>query len=95
MGHQVVGPANRIDEALDLARVSEIDIAVLDINLAGVRSFPVAAVLRERGIPFIFASGYGSDGLIDDYRHEIALRKPYEAKELANAIARAAPTIPR
>lgn len=95
MGHQVVGPARRVTEALDLARASEIDFAVLDINLAGSRSFPVADVLRARGIPFVFATGYGTDGLIDGYRHETALRKPYAAGELADAIARAIPPINR
>lgn len=95
MGHQVIGPASRIDEALDLARCSDIDFALLDVNLAGIPSFPVADVLRERGIPFVFSTGYGSDGLVDGYRHETALRKPYEAEKIADAIARAAPPIIR
>ncbi|MFT2215669.1 response regulator [Rhizobium giardinii] len=93
MGHRVLYSASRIDEALQLARTSEIDFAVLDVNLAGVQSFPIADVLRERGIPFVFATGYGPDGLIDGYRHETALRKPYEAGELADTIARAFPSI--
>jgi CheY-like chemotaxis protein len=95
MGHQVVGCASRLPEALDLARSSELDFAVLDINLAGTHSFPIADILRQRGIPFAFASGYGADGLIDGYRQETALRKPYEEKELADVIARAVPPITR
>lgn len=91
MGHQVIGPATRISEALDHARSSDMDFAVLDVNLAGTPSFPVADILRKRGIPFIFATGYGSDGLVDGYRHEMAVRKPFEPGELASAIARAIP----
>jgi CheY-like chemotaxis protein len=86
MGHQVVGPASRLNEALDLARTSEIDFAVLDVNLAGTHSFPVAEVLRERGIPFVFATGYGAEGLVDGYRHQPTLQKPYERYELEQAI---------
>lgn len=95
MGHEVVSIASRIHEAMKLARERDIDFAVLDINLAGTQSFPVADILRARGIPFVFASGYGAEGLIDGYRHETALRKPYEERELANAIERAIPSITR
>lgn len=89
MGHQVIGPVSRLNEALDLARTVEIDFAVLDVNLAGTASFPVADILRERGIPFVFATGYGTEGLVDEYRAETALRKPFEPQELEQAIERA------
>lgn len=91
LGHRVVGSARRFNEALELARRSEIDFAVLDINLAGTQSFPIADVLRQRGIPFVFATGYGAEGLADRYRAETALPKPYDTAELAQAIARALP----
>src|SRR4028119_988486 len=68
LGYEVVGLATGLDQALPLAREGEFDFAVLDINLAGRVSFPVADVLRERGIPFLFASGYSSKGLNDEYR---------------------------
>jgi CheY-like chemotaxis protein len=93
MGHQIVGPAGRIGEAMEFARGSDIDFAVLDINIAGTQSFPVADVLRERKIPFVFASGYGAEGLVDGYRHEATLRKPYELREIRRAIQQAFPTI--
>lgn len=87
MGHQVVGPATRINQAVELARKSEIDAAVLDVNLAGRNSFPVADILRQRGIPFVFATGYGAEGFVEGYRDEPTLRKPYEARDLMRAIA--------
>ena len=87
LGYQVIGPAPRMNEAIELAKDAEIDFAVLDINVAGIKSFPVADILRGRNIPFVFASGYGSDGLEDGYRQETILRKPYELQDLEQAIA--------
>ena len=87
LGHEVVGQAMRIDMALKLAREIEIDFAVLDINVAGTKSFPVADILRHRGIPFAFATGYGAEGLMDGYRDFPALRKPYTQEDLERTIA--------
>ncbi|WP_216333680.1 response regulator [Rhizobium sp. X9] len=87
MGHQVIGPATRINDAMDLAREGDIDLAILDINVAGATSFPVADILRERGIPFAFATGYGTEGLVDGYRDVPALRKPYAHQDLERTIA--------
>jgi two-component SAPR family response regulator len=95
MGHQVIGSCGRLNEAMALARDAEIDFAVLDINLAGAQSFPVADILRQRGIPFVFTSGYGSEGLVDDYHAETTLRKPYEPQALKHVIERIFPEITR
>lgn len=89
MGHEVVGLASHMSEAMEFARESDFDFAVLDINIAGTPSFPVADILRERGIPFIFTSGYGAAGLVDGYRDEIMLQKPYGYREVGRSIARA------
>lgn len=87
LGHKVVGQATRIDVALELARERDIDFAVLDINVAGTKSFPVADTLRQRGIPFAFATGYGAEGLVDGYRDWPTLRKPYGQEDLERTIA--------
>jgi len=89
LGHAVVGLATRIDKALILARDGDIDFAILDVNVAGTQSFSVASILRQRGIPFIFATGYGVEGLIDGYRDELALRKPYQEEDLESVIQQA------
>ena len=86
LGHQVMALATRIDRALALARDGDIDFAVLDLNVAGTLSFPVADVLRRRGIPFIFASGYGAQGLVDGYRGECVLAKPFDLRQLERMI---------
>jgi CheY-like chemotaxis protein len=87
LGHHVVATATRVDKALTLAEGDEFNFAVLDINLAGSNTFQVAAILRNRGIPFIFTSGYGADGLVDGYRGAHLLTKPFGRSELEHMIA--------
>ncbi len=62
LGHELVRVANRLEDAIAAARNESIDLAILDLNLSGVLTYPAADVLMERGIPFIFATGYGSAG---------------------------------
>jgi DNA-binding response OmpR family regulator len=89
MGHKVVGAAARLREALRLARTLDVDLAVLDVNLDGELSYPVAQVLRERGVPFLFATGYGVAGLPDGLGDPPVLPKPFRQEQLASAICRA------
>jgi DNA-binding response OmpR family regulator len=55
----IVGPFGQLEEALDAAQTEQLDLAVLDVNLGGIMSFPVAEVLVRRGIPFLLLTGYG------------------------------------
>ena len=87
LGYSVAGTATRIETALLLAANREFEIAVLDINLAGSNTFPVADILRARGIPFVFTSGYGPGGLVDGYREAHLLTKPFGIRELEHIIA--------
>lgn len=87
LGHEIVVHASRVDMAISLARDSDFDFAILDINVAGSLSFPVADILRQRGIPFAFATGYGTEGLKDGYRDALVLRKPYSQHDLEETIA--------
>lgn len=86
MGHVVVDLAMRLPQAEELARKAEFDVAVLDVNLDGRRSFPVADILRERGIPFVFATGYGASGVDPAYAHSPIVTKPFVMDELKTAI---------
>jgi CheY-like chemotaxis protein len=87
LGCLVVKVATNLQQALSAARAEDIDFAVLDINLGGSdRSYPVADILRERQIPFLFVSGYTSGGLSEEYRAAVRLRKPFRTRELAQAI---------
>lgn len=82
----VVGPAARLDAALEAARSEQIDIALLDVNLAGARVFPVADVLAERNIPFIFVSGYGRQGIEHPHQDRPVLQKPFSAESIGEAL---------
>src|SRR6185437_4050502 len=86
MGHRVVACAAQMEAAVKFAEQTNFDFAILDINLGGVKSFPVAEILRGRRIPFVFASGYGADGLTNQFRNERTLQKPYDPRELRRAI---------
>jgi CheY-like chemotaxis protein len=86
-GDDILGPVARFEEALALAQAAEFDIAVLDLNLNGTLSYPIAEVVRQRGIPIIFATGYGSDGLRDSFRDCQTLQKPFSQGDFAQAVA--------
>ena len=90
LGHNVIAVATRMSDAISLAADGDIDLAILDLNLSGALSFPVAQVLRARGVPFLFATGYGSHGLTEDYRSELVLAKPYGIGELKSVLAKVA-----
>jgi CheY-like chemotaxis protein len=93
MGCEVMGPARDLRHALRLARLEPGPAAaLLDVNLGnGERIFPVVEVLRRRGIPFLFATGYESAGALDGQAADAVavLRKPYGRDALADALARA------
>ena len=89
LGHQVVETASRVPHGLEIARTCDLDMAILDINVRGVMSFPIATILRERGVQIIFASGYGEQGLIDGFRDAHVLTKPFDLDDLARVVAKA------
>ena len=88
LGCSVIGVAINLEQGLALAHSANFDFAVLDINLGGQMSFPVADLLRQRNIRFLFISGYTSDALVEEYRNEVRLQKPIRIPDLTDAIAR-------
>jgi DNA-binding NtrC family response regulator len=87
LGCVVIGPAVRVDEALRMIETSAIDLAVVDVNLNGERSFPVADALAERGVPFAFSTGYHIDSLPAQYRGFPMLRKPFARSKLSETLS--------
>ena len=85
-GDEMVGSACRLSDALVLAQETQADVALLDINLGGALAYPVADVLRQRGVPIVFTSGYGSAGLIDRFQDCPMLDKPFDQPSLEHAI---------
>lgn len=82
LGCQVVGPAHTLAEAADLGREAPLDGAILDVNLGRDKVFPVADILAERSVPFVFTTGYGDAGLRPCDRGRPVLQKPYSPERL-------------
>ena len=88
-GGRIVGTVATFDQALAIARDAEFDVAILDLNLNGTLSYPIAAVLRARGISVIFATGYGAGELLDKFRDCPTLQKPFSQSEFAQSVTAA------
>ena len=88
-GAVIVGPAPTLERTLDLIeRHTALDAAILDINLQGIKVFPAADVLRERGIPFVFATGYDTTIIPSHFADVVRCEKPVESGKIAAALAR-------
>jgi CheY-like chemotaxis protein len=87
-GGEVVGPIVSLEEAVATAEREELNAAVLDLNLRGEMSYPVAEVLDSRHIPFIFATGYSQSRLSDAFQCRPCLRKPFTWAALTAALER-------
>lgn len=87
LGCDVVGPCARLNAGLEAARSERIDVAVLDVNLNGEESYPVAQVLRDRSIPFVFATGFGERKTV--FPEAPTLTKPYRSDQLEAALLKA------
>jgi CheY-like chemotaxis protein len=83
---QVAGVAGQVAAATEMARSVDADVAILDMNLAGQKVDPVARALAERQVPFVFASGYGEDGLTAEWRGRPVLPKPFRLDQLREAL---------
>lgn len=89
-GAYVLGPVPSVEQALALiASEPDMDAAVLDINLGGEMSFPVADALVARGIPFVIATGYVDGDLTKRYPGIPRCEKPIEFAKLSAALASA------
>lgn len=86
LGYFVLGPATSVGEALTIIETKAIDAVVLDLNLNGEMSYPVADSLTARGVPFMLSTAYRQDRLPDAYRTLPILQKPYHLSELAEKL---------
>ena len=88
-GCKLVGPATNVPRALELIGKESIDVAVLDLNLDGKDTYAIADALQRKSVPFIFATGYGSTGLRQEYGNRPVLQKPFPASDLETALTEA------
>jgi CheY-like chemotaxis protein len=87
LGCEVVGPAFSLPQALSLVGSDQaIGAAILDVNVRGMPIYPVAEKLAEMGVPFVFATGYGPDGLVENWRARPKLQKPFSVQQVATAL---------
>ena len=89
LGFEVAEIAANINSALTAAEDGQFDVAILDVNLNGAMSGPVAEILQRRNIPFIFATGYGKAGPHEQYGDAPTLQKPFEEGDLDRALTAA------
>lgn len=94
IGFDIVGPAARVEEGLKLVAAHELALAVLDMNLAGTMSWPIARALCEAGVPSFFLSGYPqSHALVPvDLSHLPICQKPFREEEIVSLIDQLATT---
>jgi len=87
LGYGVIAAVGTISEARQIAASGEFNAAILDVNLDGQEIYPIADILAERGLPFVFVTGYGERSLPEPYRSRPALQKPFQAEQLKNTLA--------
>lgn len=86
LGCTSITVAATIDKALGLIATNEFDLATLDLNLNGQRSYPIAKALEEHDVPFAFSTGYGTDSLEEGYARHPVLNKPFTCSQLVTVI---------
>jgi CheY-like chemotaxis protein len=86
LGYTIAGEAGDIDEGVRLVQSTDFDIAILDVNVNGKVITPVAEAVQLRGRPFVFATGYGAQGLPEKFRDRPTLQKPFQIETLARTI---------
>jgi CheY-like chemotaxis protein len=87
LGCQSVTSAATIDKALTLINAQAFDIALLDMNLNGNASHPVAEALSARGVPFVYSTGNTGQSSRDGYSDRPVLKKPFKYDELDAILA--------
>lgn len=85
-GYATAFHASRLEDGVEFALTGSYDVAILDINIIGGTSFPIAAAIAHRGIPFMFCSGYGQMGIPPAWSDHRCLAKPFSAEQLESAL---------
>ncbi len=82
LGYGVAAAVGSLAEAQEHASAGDFSAAILDVNVDGQEIFPVADTLVQRGLPFVFVTGYGENSLPERFRGRPALQKPFQAERL-------------
>jgi len=87
IGHEVGAVASTLDAAMEQARTGSFDVAILDVNVDGKPSYSVAEVLASRGVPVVFATGYGSRAQDHRFATTPVLPKPFAVDSLRTVLS--------
>jgi CheY-like chemotaxis protein len=93
LGCTLCDSVSNLPAALERAAVTEAQVAVLDVNLRGKTVFPVAEILRSRGIPMVFSTGYGAEGIAPGWKSWPVIQKPFAIDGLEEALMQLQPHI--
>lgn len=86
LGCTSITAAGNFEKALSLVAAQSFDLAMLDVNLNGQLSYPIANALTDAGVPFAFSTGYGEHGVDEGYRAHPVLNKPFEGPQLERVL---------
>lgn len=86
LGCTSISAAGSLERALVLIAGERFDLATLDVNLNGQRSYPAAKALSEAGVPFAFSTGYGEHGVGEGYGAHLVLNKPYSSAQMISVL---------
>ncbi|KQU50586.1 hypothetical protein ASG72_11945 [Bosea sp. Leaf344] len=92
MGCESVVAVATVKQALAVLDTGTFDVAMLDLNLNGDRSYPIADALAALNVPFLFSTGYGSGVVGEGYRDRPVLMKPYSFDQLVATLGRLLPS---
>jgi CheY-like chemotaxis protein len=84
----IIGPFASVPAAVEAAMTEEIDVALLDVNIGGLKVYPVANALMARRIPFLFLSGYGESAVPKDRPEWRVCSKPFREGDLIEMMSR-------
>ena len=88
LGCESIAVASKVDQAIALVEGQVFDAAMLDINLNGIPSYPIADALTARGVPYFFSTGNGVKDMKEGYRDQDVLKKPFTFDQLSNMFSR-------
>ncbi|MEQ8043990.1 response regulator [Xanthomonas hortorum] len=87
LGYEIAATVGDVDAGLEEVKKGNLDLALLDVNLGGSYSFPIAEELDARGVPYIFVTGYSVGGIPEKLQHRHGLQKPFHLRDLQAALA--------
>ena len=91
LGGAVIGPASTVEKAMEMLAGGDVDLALLDLNIAGDPVYRVAEALAAKGTPFIFATGYGESATPAQFARAPHLEKPVTLQAISDCVARLGP----